>query len=412
MGPEWFRFGIFLLLCAGSLHAIADHSPQIGWSFDGYPIFGPYTDGGVLPTDLDACNGRTHPTYGYIYHATPEAPYIIGCYRAAPLCETTNNVNGCIQTSAATISTSVTAVSTCGGSSDNMKLQSGGNPDLYQWTLQTGNIPTFHLCTKACCNTTMAGYSWTATGGKLGITSSVSCTQTSSVVTVSSNGIPNHAVGVFPMTLASTGKNIDNPNSISASNYNWKIPRVPQAKLQVPASIISDVNALPFGPIGFALNGVPFFNPYNVQKLDAVNPCSDGFEVMDYCGGHPQERGGYHYHAIPWCTFADTAKNEETSRLAHKYNCYRNMEGSTCIDLIDAKGNLLNNSASVSGSGSGSSSDSGADGGNCTHHCGGSDKHMLIYTLGIGLPVLAVIVIGALIFIKCRKKNRRIDSPK
>ena len=69
------------------------------------------------------------------------------------------------------------------------------------------------------------------------------------------------------------------------------------------------------------------------KSLDAVNPCSDGFEMMDYCGGLSRERGGYHNRAIPWRTFADTTKNEETSRLAHKCHCYRNMEGSPCIDL-------------------------------------------------------------------------------
>jgi hypothetical protein len=50
------------------------HSPQIGWAFDGFPIFGPYTEGGVQPTvggskstDTDSCYGHEEPgnSYGY-----------------------------------------------------------------------------------------------------------------------------------------------------------------------------------------------------------------------------------------------------------------------------------------------------------------------------------------------------------
>ena len=48
------------------------HSAQIGWAFDGYPIFGPYTDGGVQPTvggtastDTDSCYGHEETTNDY-----------------------------------------------------------------------------------------------------------------------------------------------------------------------------------------------------------------------------------------------------------------------------------------------------------------------------------------------------------
>jgi len=57
------------------------HSPKIGYALDGIPIYGPLSDKGRLPTDLDACNGRVHPTRGYIYHVTAQPPYIIGCFR-------------------------------------------------------------------------------------------------------------------------------------------------------------------------------------------------------------------------------------------------------------------------------------------------------------------------------------------
>ena len=65
-------------------------------------------------------------------------------------------------------------------------------------------------------------------------------------------------------------------------------------------SIVTDINALPLGPTGFAINSVPFFNMYNAGMLDAVDG-TDGFEVLDMCLGHPQNLGAYHYHATPYC---------------------------------------------------------------------------------------------------------------
>eukprot|EP01135_Chromosphaera_perkinsii_P003460 Nk52_evm29s243 gene=Nk52_evmTU29s243 len=406
-----------LLLFVRQASAAADHSPLIGWAFDGHPIYGPYTDGGELPNDLDACNGRTHSTKGYIYHVTPEAPYVIGCYRSAPLCETTKNTPGCIQTSAATASGgSNTAVASC----SSMGMQTGTTPTLWQWTLVTANVPSTHLCTQACCNTTMAAYSWASTGSQLSLTSTTSCTETSSTVTISSNGIPNHAVGVFPMTSSSTGKgNGDNPNTISGITYNWKIPRVPQFKSTVPTAVTSDSTALPMGPIGFALNGVPFFNPYNVQNLDAVNPCSDGFEVMDYCGGHPQEQGGYHYHGIPWCIFTDTAKDTATERLAHKLSCYRNKVGTTCVDLIDSKGNLLSSgTTTTTGSGSGSTTTTGTGSGSTAttgvsdDSGGGSSDDSLAIGLGVGVPagVILICVVAYFAHKQCSKKRISVHN--
>jgi hypothetical protein len=59
---------------------VGSHSPKLGYALDGYPIYGPLSDGGVVPTDLDECNGRTHPLLGYVYHVTASAPYMVGCF--------------------------------------------------------------------------------------------------------------------------------------------------------------------------------------------------------------------------------------------------------------------------------------------------------------------------------------------
>jgi hypothetical protein len=97
---------------------------------------------------------------------------------------------------------------------------------------------------------------------------------------VESNGIPNHPTGHFP--------NADNPNSIREQQLRFYIPLHPvKAERAVPT---------PFGPIGVAINGIPFFNQYNREGDDAVR-----LEVFDSCCGHPNEFGMYHYHKYPSC---------------------------------------------------------------------------------------------------------------
>ncbi|KAI9321969.1 YHYH protein-domain-containing protein [Zopfochytrium polystomum] len=60
------------------------HSPLFGLMADGIPIFGPYGDKGVVPSDLDECNGHTDSTYSfYHYHVTSTYvyPYLINCMK-------------------------------------------------------------------------------------------------------------------------------------------------------------------------------------------------------------------------------------------------------------------------------------------------------------------------------------------
>ena len=53
----------------------------IGWAFDGFPIYGDLNPDGspIAEGALDICNGQEDETFGYRYHATEEAPYIIQC---------------------------------------------------------------------------------------------------------------------------------------------------------------------------------------------------------------------------------------------------------------------------------------------------------------------------------------------
>lgn len=53
----------------------------IGWAFDGFPIYGDKNPDGseIPPGDLDVCNGQPDDTFGYRYHTSEGAPYIVQC---------------------------------------------------------------------------------------------------------------------------------------------------------------------------------------------------------------------------------------------------------------------------------------------------------------------------------------------
>ena len=110
---------------------------------------------------------------------------------------------------------------------------------------------------------------------------------------IESQGYPNHPTAVFP--------NSGNPNSIRVQNFTFRLPLEPK--------LAETVTRLPMGPIGTALNGVVFFNPFEMGGQNAVEGYSEVW--LDSCCGHPQQTGVYHYHKYPSCVkspFADDGK--------------------------------------------------------------------------------------------------------
>ncbi|WP_299403019.1 YHYH protein [Acaryochloris sp. IP29b_bin.148] len=57
----------------------------IGWAFDGFPIYGDSNPDGshIALGVLDICNGQADKTFGYRYHTSAKAPYIIQCLMGA-----------------------------------------------------------------------------------------------------------------------------------------------------------------------------------------------------------------------------------------------------------------------------------------------------------------------------------------
>ena len=113
------------------------------------------------------------------------------------------------------------------------------------------------------------------------------------------HGLPNHPTGRFPEL------GFGNPNYLTENVRSFYFPLAPSPN---PRHIASDADnsnrALPMGPIGLAVNGVVFFNPFDMGGQDAS-------DMMDRCCGHPAPDGQYHYHKYPICVnspWADDGK--------------------------------------------------------------------------------------------------------
>jgi hypothetical protein len=119
---------------------------------------------------------------------------------------------------------------------------------------------------------------------------------------VHTKGLPNHPTGKFPE--AGFGPQ-SNPNYIQEHVRTYFIPLNPKVNPRHIYTATDNSNhALPMGPIGVAVNGVVFFNPFDAQSQDASN-------MMDRCCGHPAPDGTYHYHKYPICVnspWADEGK--------------------------------------------------------------------------------------------------------
>lgn len=64
-----------------------NHSIRLGWMYDGFGLYGSYSQGGMRPTGLDSCSGHTHEIDGvmtYHYHIPDAFPWIIGCFKGCP----------------------------------------------------------------------------------------------------------------------------------------------------------------------------------------------------------------------------------------------------------------------------------------------------------------------------------------
>jgi len=72
--------------CLYTPDSVTEHSTRIGTAGDGNGIYGAFVDGGLVPTDLDACGGRygiTPDSNGqrvYYYVMQESAPFTLACF--------------------------------------------------------------------------------------------------------------------------------------------------------------------------------------------------------------------------------------------------------------------------------------------------------------------------------------------
>ncbi len=134
---------------------------------------------------------------------------------------------------------------------------------------------------------------------------------------VRSRGLPNHPTGIFP----DKARYLDgNPNYLQEKVTTTRIPLEPRENKDRLAmqDATNNNNALPGGPIGVAVNGIVFFNPFD-HLLDA-----DAVWRLDRCCGHPSPRAQYHYHKYPVCIKSPWADDgsEHSPLIGFAYDGY------------------------------------------------------------------------------------------
>lgn len=118
-----------------------------------------------------------------------------------------------------------------------------------------------------------------------------------------SNGLPNHATGTFP--------NSGNPNTISAQDFSFRMPRYPEKQSK------ATTQQLP----GIALNGV-VMEPATAEVWNNDRDSGWNYEAiqntldlgLDFNNAHVQPTGTYHYHGIPE-SLVETDSSVEHSSL-------------------------------------------------------------------------------------------------
>jgi hypothetical protein len=126
-------------------------------------------------------------------------------------------------------------------------------------------------------------------------------------VTIKCTGLPDHKSAYYPVgnplreafsgVTFGGGNFAQNPNTIAAQTYTFRIPVNPTVNASHPAT--------PLGAIGVSINGIPLFNQYAAGN----SPLTNEINGFDQWWGHPQMTGAYHYHVEPkYLTEVKTSK--------------------------------------------------------------------------------------------------------
>jgi len=123
------------------------------------------------------------------------------------------------------------------------------------------------------------------------VADSVVISFTKTHLVMQAKNLPNHPTAVFP----DRSRFLDgNPGAIGEQANTWYIPVEPKLNPSPAAITPENGRALPMGPIGVAVNGVVFYNPFDAGIEEAIRR-------LDRCCGHPGPNSTYHYHKYPSC---------------------------------------------------------------------------------------------------------------
>jgi hypothetical protein len=149
---------------------------------------------------------------------------------------------------------------------------------------------------------------------------------------IKSNGIPDHKSPYFKGTTwesslyeayNGTAKFSQNPNVIKSQNLTFRIPLKPTEA--------STKSATSGGPIGVAINGVPFFNQYAAMNAPLTNEIAS----FDQYNGHPQQQGQYHYHVEPTAITKAKGKTAFLGLLLDGFPVYGPTENGKTVSNTD-----------------------------------------------------------------------------
>ena len=160
--------------------------------------------------------------------------------------------------------------------------------------------------------------------------SDVKVTVDGDYVVLAATGVPNHKSPYFAATDARyeayNGTNAafgKAPGVIDRMSYTMRIPMRPAKAASAAAT--------PLGPIGLALNGVPFFNQYNGQN----RPLTVEIDSFDQYNGHPTPTNAYHYHAEPTYLTKTTGSDKLLGFLLDGFPVYGPVEGGRRVTNAD-----------------------------------------------------------------------------
>jgi len=151
-------------------------------------------------------------------------------------------------------------------------------------------------------------------------------------VVIKSTGVPDHKSPYFATSSnmyvndTRSGFNKAPGNTVNTFSYTFKIPLNPK--------VATTHKALGAATIGVAINGVPFFNQYQMQG-NLISPGAGEYTSFDLYGGHPTPFNEYHYHIEPNYLTTNKGSSALIGFLLDGFPVYGPVEGGKTITNTD-----------------------------------------------------------------------------